>query len=229
MQSGIIDAILSDYLPPSVIIDEYYDILHSIHNVGKYVSLPVGQVSLNLLKMLPREQSVIVSSLIRRSEKNPSGITIDNINFSADNDMQLSISCKKLNDELNNTAYYLISFIEKKKEKKLQQVEKIERLDLNSQYRERIIELEKELQFKSENLQATVEELETSNEELQSSNEELIASNEELQSTNEELQSVNEELYTVNSEHIRKIEELTELNADFDNLLKNTKVGHLYL
>ncbi len=229
MQSGIIDAILSDYLPPSVIIDEYYDILHSIHNVGKYVSLPVGQVSLNLLKMLPREQSVIVSSLIRRSEKNPSGITIDNINFSADNDMQLSISCKKLNDELNHTAYYLISFIEKKKEKKLQQVEKIERLDLNSQYRERIIELEKELQFKSENLQATVEELETSNEELQSSNEELIASNEELQSTNEELQSVNEELYTVNSEHIRKIEELTELNADFDNLLRNTQVGNLYL
>jgi two-component system CheB/CheR fusion protein len=83
--------------------------------------------------------------------------------------------------------------------------------------------------FKSESLQATVEELETSNEELQSSNEELIASNEELQSTNEELQSVNEELYTVNAEHQNKIEELTELNADMDNLLKNTKIGTLFL
>lgn len=59
MQSGIIDAILSDYLPPSVIIDEYYDILHSIHNVGKYVSLPVGQVSLNLLKMLPASNRLL--------------------------------------------------------------------------------------------------------------------------------------------------------------------------
>ncbi len=85
------------------------------------------------------------------------------------------------------------------------------------------------MQISRENLQATVEELETSNEELQSSNEELIASNEELQSTNEELQSVNEELYTVNSEYQTKIEELTRLTNDLDNLLKNTEVGALYL
>lgn len=78
-------------------------------------------------------------------------------------------------------------------------------------------------------IQAAIEELETSNEELQASNEELVASNEELQSTNEELQSVNEELYTVNSEHVRKLEEITELNADYDNLLSNTQIGTLFL
>ena len=82
---------------------------------------------------------------------------------------------------------------------------------------------------KQESLQAAIEELETSNEELQASNEELVASNEELQSTNEELQSVNEELYTVNSEHVRKLEEITELNADYDNLLSNTQIGTLFL
>lgn len=75
----------------------------------------------------------------------------------------------------------------------------------------------------------TVEELETSNEELQSSNEELLAANEELQSTNEELQSVNEELYTVNSENRSKIEELTELNNDMNNLLASTHIGTLFL
>lgn len=107
--------------------------------------------------------------------------------------------------------------------------EDIVSLNINDQYQARIEELEQEIQRKNESLQATVEELETSNEELQSSNEELIASNEELQSTNEELQSVNEELYTVNSEHIRKIEELTQMNADYDNTLKNTNIGTLFL
>jgi len=90
-------------------------------------------------------------------------------------------------------------------------------------------ELQNELQFTKENLQATVEELETSNEELQASNEELIAGNEELQSTNEELQSVNEELYTVNSEYQSKIDELTQLNNDVNNLLNNTEIAALYL
>ncbi len=93
----------------------------------------------------------------------------------------------------------------------------------------KMLELEKELKSAKENLAATIEELESANEELQSSNEELIASNEELQSTNEELQSVNEELYTVNTEHQQKIEELTRLNNDISNLLKNTEVAAIYL
>ncbi|MDJ0715840.1 MAG: chemotaxis protein CheB [Prochloraceae cyanobacterium] len=93
----------------------------------------------------------------------------------------------------------------------------------------RIMELEYELQQNRENLQAVIEELETTNEEQQATNEELIASNEELQSTNEELHSVNEELYTVNAEYQSKIEELTELNNDIDNLLRSTNIGVVFL
>src|SRR5205814_5401159 len=94
---------------------------------------------------------------------------------------------------------------------------------------ERISSLERELVYTKEHLQSTVEELETSNEELQSTNEELVASNEELQSTNEELHSVNEELQTVNVEHQRKIDQLTELTDDMDNLLQSIDVGVLFL
>ena len=93
----------------------------------------------------------------------------------------------------------------------------------------RIAELEGELQYTRENLQATIEELETSNEELQATNEELLSSNEELQSTNEELQSVNEELITVNSEYQKKIDELSILNNDMNNLLSGTAIGTLFL
>jgi two-component system CheB/CheR fusion protein len=100
---------------------------------------------------------------------------------------------------------------------------------LDDAVKRRITDLENELQYTRQNLQATIEELETSNEELQATNEELVSSNEELQSTNEELQSVNEELVTVNSEYQKKIEELSELNADMNNLLSSTDIGTVFL
>jgi two-component system CheB/CheR fusion protein len=102
-------------------------------------------------------------------------------------------------------------------------------MDLGEASRNRVDELELELRYSKENLQAAVEELETSNEELQATNEELVASNEELQSTNEELHSVNEELYTVNAEYQKKITELTELTNDMNNLLVSTEVHTLFL
>jgi PAS domain S-box-containing protein len=94
---------------------------------------------------------------------------------------------------------------------------------------QQIHDLESELQRTRENLQATIEELATTNEEQQATNEELTASNEELQSTNEELQSVNEELFTVNGEYQSKIQELTDLTNDTENLLRSTEIGVIYL
>lgn len=51
----------------------------------------------------------------------------------------------------------------------------------------------------------------------------------DLQSTNEELHSVNEELYTVNAEYQHKIEELTQVTADLENLFLATDVGIVFL
>ncbi len=104
-----------------------------------------------------------------------------------------------------------------------------EKFEVDNEAQRRFSELDRELKETRENLQALVEELETTNEEQQASNEELTASNEELQSTNEELHSVNEELHTVNIEYQSKIQELTELNNDIDNLLKSTDIGVLFL
>lgn len=102
-------------------------------------------------------------------------------------------------------------------------------LNQTSSISELVVDLEQELHYTQQHLQTTIEELETANEELKSTNEELIASNEELQSTNEELQSVNEELISVNNQYERKIEELTDLNNDIDNLLISTTIATIFL
>jgi two-component system CheB/CheR fusion protein len=91
------------------------------------------------------------------------------------------------------------------------------------------LDLEREIQFTRESLQAANEALQTSNEELQAANEALLASNEELQSANEELNSLNEELSTVNAEYQSKINELSELYADLDNLFCSTDIGFIFV
>jgi len=226
---GVFGQILSDYIPPTVIVDKNYNVIHTINDTRKFISFPQGQITLNILKTLPKELSIVAGNLLKRAEKKSNEVYVDNVIMRSLDDTVLTLKAKKIADDRTGETFYILSFTEKNKD-----TTNIERInvvdaDIYKQYQERVEDLERELQYKSENLQATVEELETSNEELQSSNEELIASNEELQSTNEELQSVNEELYTVNSEHIRKIDELMELSSDIENLFKNTSIGTIFL
>jgi len=94
---------------------------------------------------------------------------------------------------------------------------------------QRVEELERELTYTKENLQATIEEQQASNEELKSTNEELQSTNEELETSKEELQSVNEELVTVNAELQAKIEQLAGMQNDMKNLLDNVNVGTIFL
>ncbi len=100
----------------------------------------------------------------------------------------------------------------------------------------RIEALQVELRTKEEYLKTANEELETSNEELKSSNEEMQSVNEELQSTNEELetskeelQSVNEELATVNAELQTKVNDLSRVNYDMNNLLSGTGIATVFV
>jgi two-component system, chemotaxis family, CheB/CheR fusion protein len=97
-------------------------------------------------------------------------------------------------------------------------------------------QLERELAYARESLQATIEEQQATNEELKSTNEELQSTNEELQSTNEELetsreelQSMNEETLTVNSELNNKIEQLSSMQNDLKNLMDNVSAGVVFL
>ena len=80
-----------------------------------------------------------------------------------------------------------------------------------------------------EQYETTQEELRASNEELQSSNEELRSTMEELETSKEELQSINEELQTVNQENRHKVEELSLVSADLQNLMAATGIATLFL
>jgi two-component system CheB/CheR fusion protein len=221
------EKIIENFMPPSLVVDDQLNIIQIINDMNPYLHLKSGWFSQNLNSLVSKDALAIISNIVRRLKDKKGKVTFEGVKLTQhDNVRIVNLEGRFLQHSDDNTSY-IISFIEVRTEKQTENVREV--VNLEDQYKDQLSELQNELQFTKENLQATVEELETSNEELQASNEELIASNEELQSTNEELQSVNEELYTVNSEYQSKIEELTQLNNDVNNLLKNTEIAALYL
>ena len=64
---------------------------------------------------------------------------------------------------------------------------------------------------------------------MQSCNEELQSTNEELTTTKEEVQSSNEELKTINFELQVKLDDLSQVTSDMNNLMDSTKIATLFL
>lgn len=212
-----------------VVIDKLYMIQDTVGNYRQFLALPDEKMELNVLKMVPREVSIVLNTAIRKSWKESTVTYLKRIRFNrTGDDVYLNISIKPL-DGQDNEGLTLIVFGESTMEV-IPDKEDIQAAMLtNDQQNEYMFELEAELNETRSNLQLAVEEMETSNEELQSSNEELLSANEELQSSNEELQSLNEELHTLNTEHQVKIRELIELNDDLDNYFKSTDIGQVFL
>jgi len=219
--------LITGILPPCVIVDKNYDIVHAFGEVGQFLQLPTGyNISMNLLKMAHQDLAVVLSTALHKAFKDNQKITYNNIHLKNGAQVrQIHLTAKPIvtdgHTRLGAVIFELITNVETQ--------ENVTKFDFDHNASQRITDLEQELQYTKENLQATIEELETSNEELQATNEELLAANEELQSTNEELQSVNEELITVNSEYQAKIQELIDLNNDLNNLFNSTDIGIIFL
>jgi len=225
---GSYDVILEDFMPPSFLVDEHRELMHIFGGAERYLSLSSGRTSTNIIDLVKSDLRLALSGTLTRVDKDKQTTELGGVRI--DDDQRVKILVKPIHNKLASTTHTLIVIEEEGQPGSAgADQESMAQMDLQQASRDRVDLLEKELRSTKENLQATVEELETSNEELQATNEELVASNEELQSTNEELHSVNEELYTVNAEYQRKINELTQLNTDMDNLLRSTEIGTIFL
>ncbi|MBC2606621.1 chemotaxis protein CheB [Pelagicoccus albus] len=220
------DELLGTYMSPSLLVDSSFQLLHVFGNASAFIQPPKGRTTLEVLNLVNGNLRLALNTALQRATKDREPFTLSNIPIDLENEERKFIDLTVR--PLRNQRFLLIQFEEHQVHSTIVS-ELAQDFDMDEETQGRILELEKELQFSRENLQATIEELETSNEEVQATNEELLASNEELQSTNEELQSVNEELFTVNTEYEKKNQELTQLNNDIDNLLQSTEIGTIFL
>ena len=209
-----------------LLVNQDNQLLRVFYNEARLLEFPVGEAILDITEIVNPKLKLPLSTALHRAKKDKKPVLYTGIKIEREEEVNvnLRVSSQGENSILED---YLIVVLEIETPAVVETAAM--RFDLGEEAAHQITELEYELQQTRENLQVTIEELKTTNEEQQATNEELLASNEELQSINEELQSVNEELYTVNAEHQSKIQELTQLNNDIDNLLRSTDIGVIFL
>ncbi len=221
---------LSDQLESIILlVGTNHNLLHVSGDSSKIFKAPDGKMTAEITKMVVLPLQLPLSTALHRAGQQGKSVMYHGIQLEYQGEM-LKVDLEVIPPRKNRRYgdFFLVKIQQEVAIAPLKVPEKIS-FELGSEASRRIVELENELQQTRENLQSLVEELETINDEQQASNEELTASNEELQSTNEELHSVNEELHTVNIEYQSKIQELTQLNNDVDNLLKSTEIGVIFL
>ena len=223
------DSLLDRCMPPSFLVDEGGHLIHSFGGAQRFLQFRGGRVSTSILDIIHEDLKTSVSGALQHAAKERKEIRYTGIAVKTSIGLeQVRLVVDPIRDPRTEIVHTLISIepLENAPEVASSLAKDVNVSELAQNH---ISALENELRYTKENLQATVEELETSNEELQATNEELVASNEEMHSTNEELQSVNEELYTVNHEYQLKINELTEVTDDMNNLFQLTEVGVIFL
>lgn len=229
-----LQSLLTQYAPPGFLINRDGNLVHTFGDAGKFISVGEGGFSQRVQDLVHENLKLAVSAGLERL-KSQVAVPFRRRATFVDPDGKVygvTLNIEGLSDATGGSDYLLMTLQQDAEAKSPVEVANIDYIadeEATLILRERVRDLERDLSSTEESLQTTIEELETSNEELQATNEELMASNEELQSTNEELHSVNEELYTVSAEHQRKIDELTDLTNDMDQLLKSTEIGTIFL
>ncbi len=224
------------FSPPSILINENYDILHLSESAGRYLRVTGGEPTLNLGKIgHPALRPDLLAALFAAKQK--SGITESrHLRVNLDGkECFVNLTVHPITSPRSANGYFLVIFEEISDE--TIPAEMLQKFIAPDKGAEVVISrLEEDLQFTRDRLKETVEQHETSleeskaaNEELQSSNEELRSTTEELETSKEELQSVNEELVTVNFELQNKVEEVSSSNLDLQNLMTSIGVSSIFL
>jgi two-component system CheB/CheR fusion protein len=221
------ESLLERHLPDGVLIDDRRRLVHAFGDASRFLSIPKGRGTSDLLDLVRPELRIPLAGALQRALKDRAPIAHPPIRVELPGDSaRVRMTVEPIANRQSHVTHFHVTFAPAGRP---DDVAPAAEMAPEHDSGALVSSLEAELALTRENLQATVEELETSNEELQASNEELVASNEELQSTNEELHSVNQELYTVNAEYQKKIQELTDLTADMDGLLRSTDIGTIFL
>ncbi|MDJ0692486.1 MAG: PAS domain S-box protein, partial [Xenococcaceae cyanobacterium MO_188.B32] len=183
-------------------------LLHVYGDSSKIFKPLRGEIATEVTKMVVLPLQLPLNTALYRARKEKKSVIYTDIQLEHTNG-HYSISLKVIPPEPKgkNGDFYLVE-IQQEALAPSPEVPQVEQFKVSHEAQQRILELEHELQHTHENLQASIEELET---------------------TNEELTVSNEELHTVNIEYQSKIQELTQLNNDVDNLLKSTDIGVIFL
>ncbi|HEX8285231.1 MAG TPA: CheR family methyltransferase [Pyrinomonadaceae bacterium] len=225
--------LLEVYGPPSVLVNAEYEIVHLSDSAGRYLRLPGGEPSHNLLTVARPELRLDLHAALLHAAQHRQNVEVPPVRMEVGGRAEAvkAVVRPVAGDHDTARGFFLVVFERADEAAVGGEGDKVPLSAEPGAQR-----LAEELEHVRSQLRSTVEQSEVQHEELRASNEELQAINEELRSTaeeletsKEELQSANEELTTINQELKIKIEELSQSNNDLKNLMNATEIGTVFL
>ena len=228
--------LLEFYGPPSVIVNEEYDIIHLSERAGRYLQIRGGEPSHNLLSVIRPELRLEVRAALLQAAQNRMSVEARSLVVHVDGRAEtINMVVRPAPGERDPArGFFLVLFEEAPAADgaaaiapsgaEISAAEPAAR-----QLEEENVLLKARMRATVEQYETQAEEFKAANKELQAMNEELRSATEELETSKEELQSVNEELHTVNQELKIKIEELSQANDDMRNLMSSTEIATIFL
>ena len=206
--------LLSKYSLAGVVVDEELEVLEIRGKASPFLSLPVGKVSFNLLKLIPETSLFLeVEKLVHQVQRSGEPARQERIPFDSDGHSgEVSVEVVPLHARQKNSLLILFEPVPAAREAAPSAAPSPAggRGDLKDR---QIARLKQEVADAKQRFLAVIEAHQISREESQNSTEEALSTNEELQSLNEELETAKEELQSTNEELITVNDELQTKNA----------------
>jgi two-component system, chemotaxis family, CheB/CheR fusion protein len=219
--------VMENYAPAAVLINSKHECLYYLGPTDRYLRVPAGHPTRDLLAMARPNIRIKLRSAIQRAIHQNLRIVVDG-GRASQAASAFNIAVHPILSE--GEPLLLVCFIDQ---------------PINEQKRgrratprdaSRVAELEQELEATRTELLSAIRNLEISDEQQKAINEEALSTNEEYQATNEELltskeelQSLNEELTALNSQIQETLERQRTTSNDLQNILYSTDVATLFL
>ena len=163
-----VDALSADYIPLSIIVNENMELQHIVGDTTGLFRLPSGRPINDISKMVTKELAIPMSTGIQKVYRSHKTHVFSNIQIQQQGKIQsIKMSIKPLPGKRGQEPLVAVLIEEMATSNKPENGSDIATYDMNSEAAQYLRDMENELQFTRENLQATIEELETANEELQ--------------------------------------------------------------
>jgi len=221
--------VVEAYAPAAVLISSDDECLFALGPTDRYLQVPAGQPTHDLLAMAREGIRNKLRSAIRQARQNGERVVVAGGRATHDGkDVSFSIDVLPVHNQDENLL--LVCFADTPT--------RDDRRDPSGAPENvtRVAEIEQELEATRTELQGAIRSLEIANEEQKAVNEEALSVNEEFQSTNEELltskeelQSLNEELSALNTQLQETLERQRTTSDDLQNVLYSTDVATIFL
>ena len=223
--------LLEQYAPPSLVVNEEYDIVHLTDRAGRFLQIAGGEPSSDLLKLARPELRLELRTLLFQAVQRQTAVEVKGLKIKIDDEPEMINIHARPVLRAGDTAkgFILVLFETSTDTQQEQEVLLASDEPVSRHLEEELMRLKAQLRTANEQHGLQQEELKASNEELQAMNEELRSAAEELETSKEELQSINEELRTVNQELKVKVEETTLSSNNLQNLINSTNIGTIFL